>query len=95
MLATRNIDIKGKTVLISGSGNVAQYATEKCIQLGAKVLTLSDSDGYIYDPDGIDADKLELSNPQSTASRGAPIQAVATSGAASSLVSPPHAISTL
>lgn len=58
MLATRNIDIKGKTVLISGSGNVAQYATEKCIQLGAKVLTLSDSDGYIYDPDGIDADKL-------------------------------------
>lgn len=58
MLATRNIDIKGKNVLISGSGNVAQYATEKCIQLGAKVLTLSDSDGYIYDPDGIDADKL-------------------------------------
>lgn len=58
MLATRNIDIKGKTVLISGSGNVAQYATEKCIQMGAKVLTLSDSDGYIYDPDGIDADKL-------------------------------------
>ena len=58
MLATRNIELKGKTVLISGSGNVAQYATEKCIQLGAKVLTLSDSDGYIYDPDGIDADKL-------------------------------------
>lgn len=59
MLDTRNIDIKGKTVLISGSGNVAQYATEKCIELGAKVLTLSDSDGYIYDPDGIDREKLD------------------------------------
>lgn len=59
MLATRGIDIKGKNVLISGSGNVAQYAAEKCIQLGAKVLTLSDSDGYIYDPDGIDRAKLD------------------------------------
>ncbi len=59
MLETRGIDIKGKSVLISGSGNVAQYATEKCIQLGAKVLTLSDSDGYIYDPDGIDRAKLD------------------------------------
>lgn len=59
MLETRGIDIKGKNVLISGSGNVAQYATEKCIQLGAKVLTLSDSDGYIYDPDGIDRAKLD------------------------------------
>ena len=46
MLATRGIELKGKKVLISGSGNVAQYATEKCIQLGATVLTLSDSDGY-------------------------------------------------
>ena len=68
MLATRNIDIKGKTILVSGSGNVAQYTTEKCIQLGAKVVTLSDSDGYIYDPDGIDAEKLayvmELKNVQ-------------------------------
>ena len=54
MLATRGIELKGKKVLISGSGNVAQYATEKCIQLGAIPLTLSDSDGYIYDPDGID-----------------------------------------
>jgi len=59
MLATRDIDIKGKNVLISGAGNVAQYATEKCIELGAKVLTLSDSDGYIYDPDGIDREKLD------------------------------------
>ena len=59
MLSTRNIELAGKSVLISGSGNVAQYAAEKCIQLGAKVLTLSDSDGYIYDPDGIDREKLD------------------------------------
>ena len=59
MLATRNIALAGKKVLISGSGNVAQYAAQKCIELGAKVLTLSDSDGYIYDPDGIDAEKFE------------------------------------
>ena len=68
MLATRGIELKGKTVLVSGSGNVAQYTTQKCIQLGAKVLTLSDSDGYIYDPDGIDEEKLayvmELKNVQ-------------------------------
>ncbi|MCD8296579.1 MAG: NADP-specific glutamate dehydrogenase [Prevotella sp.] len=59
MLKTRNIDIKGKTVLVSGSGNVAQYTIEKCIQLGAKVVTCSDSDGYIYDPDGITREKLD------------------------------------
>ena len=59
MLSTRNIELAGKSVLISGSGNVAQYAAEKCIQLGAKVLTLSDSDGYIYDTDGIDREKLD------------------------------------
>ena len=59
MLETRGISLEGNKVLISGSGNVAQYATEKCIQLGAKVLTLSDSDGYIYDPDGIDRAKLD------------------------------------
>jgi len=59
MLATRGENIKGKTVLISGAGNVAQYAAEKCIQLGAKVLTMSDSDGYIYDADGIDREKLD------------------------------------
>jgi len=58
MLKTRNIDLAGKTVLVSGSGNVAQYTVEKLIQLGAKPVTLSDSDGYIYDPDGIDAEKL-------------------------------------
>ena len=59
MLATRNIDIKGKKVLISGAGNVAQYAAEKCLQLGAIPMTMSDSDGYIYDPDGIDRAKLD------------------------------------
>jgi len=59
MLNTIGDSFKGKTVLISGSGNVAQYAAEKAIQLGAKVVTLSDSSGYIYDPDGIDAEKLK------------------------------------
>ncbi len=59
MLKTKNDTVAGKTVLISGAGNVAQYACEKCIQLGAKVLTMSDSDGYIYDPDGIDRTKLD------------------------------------
>ncbi len=58
MLRTRGIELKGKTVLVSGSGNVAQYTVEKLIQLGAVPVTLSDSDGYIYDPAGIDADKL-------------------------------------
>ena len=58
MLKTRGIDLAGKTVLVSGAGNVAQYTIEKLIQLGAKPLTCSDSDGFIYDPDGIDADKL-------------------------------------
>lgn len=58
MLKTRNIDIKGKRVLISGSGNVAQYTAQKLIQLGAKVLTFSDSNGYIYDPEGFDEAKL-------------------------------------
>ncbi|MEO8085310.1 MAG: NADP-specific glutamate dehydrogenase [Bacteroidota bacterium] len=59
MLKTNGDSLKGKNVVISGSGNVSQYAAEKCIQLGAKVLTLSDSDGYIYDKDGIDKEKLQ------------------------------------
>jgi len=59
MLKTRNIDIKDKVVCVSGSGNVAQYTVEKLISLGAKVVTMSDSDGYIYDPDGIDREKLD------------------------------------
>jgi len=58
MLKTRGLDFKGKTCTVSGSGNVAQYATEKATVLGAKVVTLSDSEGYIYDPKGIDKEKL-------------------------------------
>lgn len=60
MLKTRNIDIKGKKCLVSGSGNVAQYTCEKLIELGAIPVTLSDSDGYIYDPEGITAEKLQF-----------------------------------
>ena len=58
MLATRGEDLEGKTCLVSGAGNVAQYTVEKLVRAGARVLTLSDSDGYVHDPDGIDADKL-------------------------------------
>lgn len=58
MLKTQNDSFKGKTVAISGSGNVAQYACEKATQLGAKVITLSDSEGTLYDENGIDAEKL-------------------------------------
>ena len=59
MLTTKGDSFKGKVCSISGSGNVAQYAAEKLLQLGAKPVTLSDSDGYIYDPDGITQEKLE------------------------------------
>jgi len=58
MLKTRGESLEGKIVTVSGSGNVAQHTVEKCNELGAKVVTLSDSSGMIYDPDGIDADKL-------------------------------------
>ncbi len=58
MLETRGASFEGKKIVISGSGNVAQYAAEKAIQLGAKVLTMSDSSGFIHDPEGIDEDKL-------------------------------------
>jgi len=60
MLKTRNESIAGKVATISGSGNVAQFACEKLIQLGAKPVTLSDSSGYIYDPEGITSEKLEF-----------------------------------
>ncbi|MCP3901969.1 MAG: NADP-specific glutamate dehydrogenase [Desulfobacteraceae bacterium] len=59
MLATRNEDLKGKTCLVSGSGNVAQYAIEKVLELGGKVVTASDSAGYIYDEKGISSEKLQ------------------------------------
>lgn len=60
MLKTRGLNFKDKIVTISGSGNVAQYATQKVNQLGGKVVTLSDSSGYIYDPNGISGDKWEF-----------------------------------
>ena len=60
MLKTKGTDLKGKVCLVSGSGNVAQYTIEKVIELGGKVVTCSDSDGYIYDPDGIDREKTGL-----------------------------------
>ncbi len=59
MLATRNDSMEGKTCLVSGSGNVAQYTVEKLIELGGKVVTLSDSSGYIYDESGINREKLD------------------------------------
>lgn len=59
MLKTRNIDVKGKTVAISGFGNVAWGAAKKATQLGAKVVTISGPDGYIYDPNGLDDEKIE------------------------------------
>tara|TARA_B100001175_G_scaffold153773_1_gene130307 strand:- start:223 stop:1563 length:1341 start_codon:yes stop_codon:yes gene_type:complete len=59
MLNHINESIEGKSIVISGSGNVAQYAAEKCINLGAKVLTLSDSSGYIFDKDGLNPEKLD------------------------------------
>ena len=59
MLATRGESFEGKTVVISGAGNVAQYAAQKALRLGAKVVTMSDSDGYVYDSEGFDEEKLE------------------------------------
>ncbi|MBW2411318.1 MAG: glutamate dehydrogenase, partial [Deltaproteobacteria bacterium] len=58
MLASRNESLEGKTCLVSGSGNVAQHTAEKIIELGGRVLTLSDSSGYIFDPEGIDGEKM-------------------------------------
>ena len=58
MLATRNRSFEGSTVVVSGAGNVAQYAAQKAMRLGAKVVTLSDSDGFVFDPDGLDEEKM-------------------------------------
>ena len=58
MLATRNLDMKDKVCCVSGSGNVAQFTIQKALQLGAKVVTASDSNGYVYDPDGFNEEKL-------------------------------------
>jgi len=70
MLATRNETLEGKTCLVSGSGNVAQFTTEKLLHFGAKVVTLSDSAGYIYDEAGIDAGKLEYIKKLKNVRRG-------------------------
>ena len=70
MLNAKGKSIAGKRVLVSGSGNVAQYAVEKAIQMGAKVLTMSDSEGYIFDPDGIDENELEFVKNLKNVKRG-------------------------
>ncbi len=70
MLKTRNDSFEGKTVTVSGSGNVAQYATEKATEFGGKVVTLSDSSGYIHDTEGIDAEKLAFVIELKTIKRG-------------------------
>ena len=70
MLATKGDSFEGKTVVISGSGNVAQYACEKATELGAKVVTISDSSGYIFDKDGIDAEKLAFIQNLKNVKRG-------------------------
>lgn len=70
MLAVKGDNLKGKVCVVSGSGNVAQYAVEKLIQLGAKPVTLSDSNGYIYAPDGITQEKLEFVKELKNVKRG-------------------------
>ncbi|MFH1629675.1 MAG: NADP-specific glutamate dehydrogenase [Pseudomonadota bacterium] len=70
MLATKHDNLEGKTCLVSGSGNVAQYTVEKLIELGGKVVTLSDSSGYIYDEEGIDEGKLAFVKRLKNVKRG-------------------------
>ncbi len=70
MLSSRGDTLEGKTCLVSGSGNVAQYTTEKIHELGGKVVTLSDSSGYIYDESGVDSDKLAFVMDLKNARRG-------------------------
>lgn len=70
MLEHKGDTLKGKTVVVSGSGNVAQYATEKATELGAKVITMSDSGGYIFDENGIDAAKLQFIQDLKNVRRG-------------------------
>jgi glutamate dehydrogenase (NADP+) len=70
MLKMRNEDLEGKVCLVSGSGNVSQYTIEKLLQLGAKPVTCSDSNGFIYDPDGIDREKLDYIMELKNVTRG-------------------------
>ena len=70
MLGVRNETMEGKTCLVSGSGNVAQFAIEKILELGGRVVTLSDSSGYIYDGEGVDAEKLSFVKQLKNVRRG-------------------------
>src|SRR3546814_16072501 len=70
MLATKDMDIGGKTVVISGSGNVATHAAEKIVHLGGKVMTMSDSGGFIHDPDGFSLEKITWIKEHKTHRRG-------------------------
>src|SRR6201990_861070 len=70
MLKNVGDSVEGKTAVISGSGNVATHAAEKIVQLGGKVLTLSDSEGFIHDPDGIDQEKIDWVKAHKTRRRG-------------------------
>src|SRR6478609_2867372 len=70
MLASKGLDRTGKTAVISGSGNVATHAAEKLVPLGGKVLTLSDSGGFIHDPDGITQEKIDWVKAHKTHRRG-------------------------
>ncbi len=70
MLRTKGNSISGKTVAVSGSGNVAQYAAEKVLMMGGKVVTFSDSDGFVYDPHGVDAERLEFVKELKNVKRG-------------------------
>ena len=70
MLATKGQDMAGKTVVISGSGNVAQFAAEKATEMGAKVVALSDSSGFVHDPEGIDTEKLAFIKELKNVKRG-------------------------
>jgi glutamate dehydrogenase/leucine dehydrogenase len=70
MLRTRHQSLAGKTVVVSGSGNVAQYAAEKAIVLGGKVVTFSDSNGYVFDPAGVDGERLEFVKELKNVKRG-------------------------
>ena len=70
MLQLRGDDLVGKTCVVSGSGNVAQYTAEKAMEMGAKVVTMSDSSGFVYDRNGIDTEKLEWVKQLKNARRG-------------------------
>jgi glutamate dehydrogenase/leucine dehydrogenase len=70
MLRTRGNSISGKVVTISGSGNVAQFAAEKAMMMGAKVVTFSDSNGFVYDPQGLDAERLAFVKELKNVKRG-------------------------